>query len=299
MLVHRLKRLAQIVRGPSQAAAEPSLPDRNAAAIAAHVRGGGALTWVSSFPRSGNTWVRHLLADGFTQAAGLETGTNLPIHVNRIVPDRYQSPVDDVAPEVPTPGLVVKTHDRFAKAEAVCDSPHPGGVVRHLYIYRRPEDCLTSYYHYHLRYDNLREKAADGPDAFTLATLDRWIGDLESYRDAKRANPERVFLVSYEQLLERAADALLPALGWMGANVTRSQLDLAVEHMAFDKLKAREVANDPTKREERFYRRGSGGGGEEELSPETLAAIADRTDGLLREMASLGSGEPTALRAAA
>ena len=59
----------------------------NSAEIIRLLQGGWRLNFVSSFPRSGNTWIRYLLADVFLQRHGVATATELPVHPDRIVPD--------------------------------------------------------------------------------------------------------------------------------------------------------------------------------------------------------------------
>ena len=61
----------------------------NTAEMTRLLRGGQPLSFVSSFPRSGNTWMRFLLADVLLQNHGMATSTELPVHPDKIVPDFY------------------------------------------------------------------------------------------------------------------------------------------------------------------------------------------------------------------
>ena len=112
---------------------------------------GHPITFVSSFARSGNTWVRYLLSDVFLQNHGLETATELAVHPDEIIPDFYCEAIAKRNRAVPTPGLLVKTHDIFGQLQKQFGegvAQEPGGNCRHLYIYRTPEDSLVSFYHF-------------------------------------------------------------------------------------------------------------------------------------------------------
>src|SRR5208282_2910006 len=115
------------------------------------------LNFISSFPRSGNTWIRYLLADVFLQVHGVETVTELPVHPNKIVPDFYFHWIARRDVTIPTPGIFVKTHETFPQlqdrfgpallrkgpgADAAVALPPP---CKHICLYRSPEDALVSW----------------------------------------------------------------------------------------------------------------------------------------------------------
>ncbi len=51
------------------------------------------ITFVTSYPRSGNTWMRYLLSDVFLQIHGIDTDTKLAVHPDEIIADFYCSRV--------------------------------------------------------------------------------------------------------------------------------------------------------------------------------------------------------------
>ena len=81
--------------------------ERNYAEINQALAGGATVFFISSFPRSGNTWVRFLLSDIFLQRAGRATATVLPVHPDRLIPDIYCNLVSEVERGL-TPGCSSK-----------------------------------------------------------------------------------------------------------------------------------------------------------------------------------------------
>lgn len=255
------------------------LPVRNELRIRGALRGGRRVVFVSSYPRSGNTWLRKLMADLMLQKNGRETDTSLPIHHDRLIPDRDFNPIPGRLPLEAMPGLPVKTHDPFPAVSRLYPSGR-GPQVRHVYIYRDPADALVSYYHFHLRYEKLKAKL-DGMsvDDFCLRHTGDWKAHLQSYLAAQEGG-ERVYLLSYEQLSADAVPPLLSLFGWLDYPVTRGQAERAVEHHRFRKLREKE-AKDPINEKEFFFRKGKVGGGREELREETISRIREECGGLI------------------
>ncbi|MEE2643158.1 MAG: sulfotransferase domain-containing protein [Planctomycetota bacterium] len=272
-----------------ETAVPETVVSENESRIAHWSEEGQRVSFVSSFPRSGNTWTRHILADCLIQNAGLSTTTDLPTHPNRIIPDRYDNRISERDPAVSTPGLIVKTHDRFDVALNLLDQ-RAHQQMRHLYIYRRPEDCLVSYYHFHLRYKLLQEKAAKGVDAFVLEQIDDWIQHVESYVEGVDRYNGCVFFLSYEQLLADPMACLRPALSFLEVDVSSAALKTAIEHMAFENLRAREEKN-PINAKEFFFRKGTTGSGSQELQASTLEAISSKAGEVLCKAAALSTAD--------
>ncbi len=132
------------------------------------------ITFVTSFPRSGNTWMRYLLSDVFLQIHGIDTDTKLPIHPDEIIADFYRSRVALRNKAVRTPGVLLKSHDSFKELQERfwgkdCRNTSSFQRCRHLYLYRSPEDALVSLYHYVLR-ENL-PGALKKPQGVPISTI--------------------------------------------------------------------------------------------------------------------------------
>jgi hypothetical protein len=92
-----------------------------------------SILFVSSYPRSGNTWVRYLLADCLIQNMGISTASTLPVHPDKIIPDRYLNPISECDTSIKTPGYCVKTHDCYYTSMGLI-SKNGFNNVRHIYI---------------------------------------------------------------------------------------------------------------------------------------------------------------------
>lgn len=102
-----------------------TVSEENAISIAQISAGGERVVFISSYPRSGNTWIRSILADCFIQDMGFNTTTKLPIHPDKIIPDRYCNMIAERDTSITTPGLFVKTHDSFEVALGLLASTAP------------------------------------------------------------------------------------------------------------------------------------------------------------------------------
>jgi hypothetical protein len=249
----------------------------NLEAIKQYLRTGNPLLFVHSYPRSGNTWMRHLIADILLQMSGFKTQTKLPVHPDQIIPDLYTNRIADVDPKVRIPGLILKTHEPFDRVVQF-SQPTQSSQVRHIYIIRSPEDALVSYYHFHLRYEALRAQAADGPDAFCLRKLPDWVHHVESFMQAHDTG-HQIHLISYEEMLADAFSVVRSVCQWFAIEAKDDMVQAAVDHMAFKNLHAKEAEN-PVNKDEFFFRKGVQGSGQNELKPSTLQAI--RSSGIIR-----------------
>jgi hypothetical protein len=267
------------------------------------LRRGRPVNFVSSFPRSGNTWVRYLLADVILQGQGIQTSTELPVQHNKIVPDIYCNWISRGDETTPDPGLFVKTHqvfdeleERFLGASRAGGSggASGGGPFRNckfIYLYRSPDDALVSLYHYFARQEHLKPKTACGIDAFCMGWLDGWENNISSYLRAAEEGAAVLF-VPYELLLQYPVEVLGNLLHWLGVRHDNAEVQRAVSNMEFNKLQAVEARNlvkeeahsmfsswkiDPFA----YFRLGGKGSGRAELQPATVEQILEKTEQLV------------------
>jgi hypothetical protein len=238
------------------------------------MRDGVPITFVCSFARSGNTWMRYLISDVLLQNQGYETTTELPVDPGRIIPDYYAQFIVRRDTSVQTPGYLIKTHDLIPLVQK-----HVGGDAavrkcKYLYLFRTPEDALVSFYHLYLREKYIRSNAGRNIDLFCLGELPGWIEHLTSYLDALDEGVD-VYLVSYDELLKQTKVVLRDTLKWLGVPHTEALVEQADENMRFGKLKAVEAKTLGHRIP--FFRRGTDGSGKLELKPETLAKIQEDT----------------------
>jgi len=246
---------------------------------------GSDVTFISSFFRSGNTWTRFLLADILLQKRGIETSTADASRASEIVPDVYVDPMVLRSAGRDDPALV-KTHETFDTVRR-CLTPNNGrgagaiggkGEVRSLYLYRKPEDVLVSYYHYRL----LRAPVVGrwiGLESFCRSEFHAWVRHVSSYLRGADEGAE-VFFMSYERLLEEPAAALRLILRWLEIEHTTANIDRAVANMRFEKLRAMEESQRENAGEY-FFRNGRANTGVSELSAECACWIRAAAEAIL------------------
>ena len=114
------------------------------------------VTFVTSYYRSGNTWMRYLLSDVLLQKHGVRTTTKLAVHPDDIICDFGNGLVAARDTSVQTPGLLLKIHDSYLELRRRFSKGDPEVAAsfkkcRYLYLFRAPEDALLSFYQMHLR----------------------------------------------------------------------------------------------------------------------------------------------------
>lgn len=221
-------------------------------------------TLIASFPRSGNTWLSHLVADVLLQQQGYVTGTKLPVNERQVLPDLDRG------------DLAWANHGQFAP-QCICKTHlvHAAWMHKGVFLFRHPADTLLSYYHFHLRYPERRAAAAQGPDSFCKATAGEWYLHARSFLDACRSGANRFHAISYESLLSDTPRTLRRVLGFLGIKASDEHVRTAIDHHRFENHARREVENDcdhaPTR--SRFFRQGKQGAAQVELKPDTLRWI--------------------------
>jgi hypothetical protein len=276
------------------------LEANNTALINRWLNKGTKVAFISSFPRSGNTWMRFMLADILLQLHGVETTTDLPVHPDDLIAILECDSIVHHLRRCPNwalepPLAFVKTHFAFTRLEHIFSGndsqgsrvrtgdPAPFRDCKAMFLYRAPEDALVSYYH--LEADH-RGKAIRGPDDFCRKGLSGWVENVTSYvRAADKGFP--VFFVPYEQLLEKPVIVLTNFLHWLGVQHDSQIVPRAVSNMRFCNLQAREKQENntpyPVDENALFFRRGRTGSGRSELQESTLREIHERTASLLNE----------------
>jgi Sulfotransferase domain len=228
------------------------------------------VVFIASYPRSGNTWVRLLVGDVLLQMNGMPTDTELAIDIKQLIPDMHQhgDKWEGLAmpAQIESPYTILKTHFRWDQFQ-----------TRAAYIFRRPEDSLVSYFHYHRRYDHLRPKTVSGIDAFCREFVDEWCLHTQSFIKAHRNDPGRIHFTSYESLIAQTGPALGRMVRYLRLEPTHAQIATAVENHRFEKQQEAETSIPYN---ERFFRKGKVDTAKDELAPETLSYVRAKADHL-------------------
>ena len=211
---------------------------------------------LASFPRSGSTWLRFVLANWLV----LTEADGEPLDLERLDPMMPELAVDDLSAPWPFTGLprIVKTHRRhnpaFRRARCVL-------------LIRDPRDAVASYFRFVKASPSL-DFAGDFA-AFARSHrfgLPAWFAHWASWRD------RCALLLRYEDLRRDTASEVAKLLALAGARPDASALEEAVRRSSLaemQRLEARSAAfGEGWSPGFRFVGEGESGGGAEKLTPE-------------------------------
>lgn len=272
------------------------------------------IVWLASYPKSGNTWMRALLAGYFGEGAfdlndlghGVRLG-GLRSLDDLLGVDPALLRLDEALAYRPAAArlLARDVADRagpvFSKLHsanpptASGDRAFPGGAGRALYVVRNPLDVVPSAAPF---FGWTLDEAVGvlGDEAYVLndrqgrftkiipEPLLSWSGHVRSWLDAPDVP---VHVVRYEDLQADTAGAFAGALRFTGDEPDAARVAAAVEAARFDRLHAREAAEGfrerPRMATAPFFRKGRVGAWREELSPaQARRVVADHREVMLR-----------------
>lgn len=218
-----------------------------------------------SYPRSGNTWTRFLVKDVIVLKHPEIEDT---VHPNDLIPDVHQTALE----------LDHPAQSRFSMQSRILKSHNIRDLqaYRSVYLFRRAEDALLSYYHFGILRNQPWAIAGETPDAFCRRFLPTWQEHLDAAIAQYSLAAERVLFVSYEQLIENGFLELRRIIDFYGLEAGDEILRHALERNTFQRLRAREEKRVPDAKGY-FFRKGCAGSGEEELQSDTLAFLQKET----------------------
>lgn len=195
------------------------------------------ITWLASYPKSGNTWVRFLFYHYFYGEMP-ET-----VDLNRRIPDIHNKGDFERARDA-EPRLLVKTHWMLGPR-----MPHARETARAVYIVRNPRDVLLSCLNYQRLLGALPPGftdhqyaqvfiAAGGDPSMARFGFGTWEDNVFSWT-AQRRFP--VLVVRYRDLKDDAALQLRRMLDFMGEEIDDQRLRRAADLSTFDRLRSLEA----------------------------------------------------------
>jgi hypothetical protein len=226
-------------------------------------------TFVVSYPKSGNTWIRFLLANMQAPATTI-TFRN----IEDFVPTAKQSPDTIAAMDAP----------RFIKTHA----PHFEHFPRFVYVLRDVRDVAISYYHYSKQYGWY-----DGPLCNFVRDEWPWNDSFGSWvdhvtgalREAEK-RPDDTLILHYEGLLARPLAEVYRLARFAGFDLDDERLEEVVRASSFDNLKAIEEEYGPETegRDVTFFRSGNEKQWANTLSEDDHQALLDRFGDTLQRL---------------
>lgn len=259
--------------------------------------------WLASYPKSGNTWVRAMLASLRAEdpAAALDINAlgGGPVAGSRVLIESFlgfassdltQDELERLRPrcdaaldERSAAVRFRKIHDTLLGTSGVPIVPpeHTRGAV---YLVRDPRDVAVSYAHHSRRpHERVVEDLADPEltvdespfevEPQARQRLGSWSGHVAAWTE-QRLFP--VLVVRYEDIAGDPVAALRRIAGFAGLDATEAELTAATRSAAFETLRAAEERDgfvERPGRDRRFFRRGAAGAWTDELPPELARRI--------------------------
>jgi aryl sulfotransferase len=266
-----------------------------------------SILWLASYPKSGNTWLRAVLANyqrdkedpvdinslgspiasrrrEFDEITGVEASDLTIEEIDSLRPAVYRHLAAHARDPLPQ-----KIHDAYWQELIPTDATR--GAI---YIIRNPLDVAVSYAN-HLGVSIDRAISWMGDETYTIAggrshlpnqlrqRLLSWSSHALSWVD-QSAFP--VHVMRYEDMSERPSETFARALDFAGLALDPARLERAIENSSFEKLQKQEEAHGFDERPSTtgvFFRQGKPGGWRNVLeSSQVEQIVQDHTEVMRR-----------------
>ena len=234
-------------------------------------------TFLVSYPKSGNTWMRFLIANLLQQdpPVGLLDADSLIPSVDaksKRFFDEMKSP------------RVIKSHFSFIPA-----------YRRVIYVVRDPRDVVMSQYHYQIKRGVLEQGSS--LDSFVSRFLQGEVCPYGSWGDnvgswtATRRDDSNFLLLRYEDMLADVTSGAARIATFLGLGRNANCVATAVERSSLENMRKVEKAEGArwdstkgTRQDISFFRSAKSGEGRARLSPESIERIEDAWGHLMHSL---------------
>ncbi len=282
------------------------------------------INWLTSYPKSGNTWVRTFLS-AYVQDAEPDINDLVATYTDQDIPahspgfglkladisDQHRPMVRPMAllrtaytfagrdPEFKVKGkgwpLILKSHAANINAGGIRLVP-PEITDKTVYIVRDPRDVVMSFAKH---YGKDVKGAIDAITHSKVALFDvdfpnkphsyatNWRTNVFSYASAKSLD---VTIVKYEQLKEDPVKYFTHILKWYGIPVIKARVKRAVKNCELSKLQKQEKEHgfqETSKHAKKFFGKGLTGGWKGKLSKKQQQKIEDSCHDMMVEFGYL------------
>jgi hypothetical protein len=175
--------------------------------------------FVVSYPRSGNTWTRFIIANLINRNRAIINFRNIEsfvpdIHKSFDRLEKYQSP-------------------RFIKSH----TQHFHLFPKFIYIIRDGRDALVSFYHYHMDWKAFEGNFSDYlRSRVPVEYYGDWSDHTKNALEAYSKNPDRILLLSYEKMITDTYEAVRKIADFCNIKANEADIQRTVENCSFEKL---------------------------------------------------------------
>jgi hypothetical protein len=234
-------------------------------------------TFIVSYPRSGNTWTRFLIAN-LLHPEEPATFAN----IESLVPDT-EAQSSRRLKRIPGP--------RFIKSHEYFDHRYP----RVLYVVRDPRDVALSYYDFQRKYRQvedhypLEQYVSDFVNGRLIsADWGTWAENVGSWI-ATRGNGKKFLLLRYEDMVLDTAGELLRIADFLELRTSPAQLEQVIERSSAERMRELEklqgdqwVSTKNKRKDIPFVRTASAGGWRTKLPASSVVEIESTWGSLMR-----------------
>lgn len=257
------------------------------------------VSWLASYPKSGNTWVRMMLTAYRWGAVDINTtgeivmGDCQPYAYHSVAPMQLcdMTPTEilflrhaalaHINARFPHNPVMLKTHSANIRAGSVDMIPKEMSGPS-VYLVRDPRDVLISYAE-HMGHTleraaetmNNMGSALDQGELGIYHHLTTWSQHVRSWAENAQFP---VLVVRYEDLLEDTESEFKRILEHLGLDVDDERIGAAVEQCRFERLQAQEEENgfrEASAKAERFFKRGAAGNWRSHLPQDLVGKIEE------------------------
>lgn len=146
-----------------------------------------------------------------------------------------------------------------------------------IYVARNPMDLSLSYYHHHFHMEKCEISVDDFIEAFTSDQMLYSPYNEHVLEFWKMRKEENLLYLFYEDMKRDFDGAIKKLASFLGKTFTQEQIDIAVNYLTFDKMKANPKINmsGMTTKNFAFMRKGKVGSYKEELTEEQIKKLED------------------------
>jgi hypothetical protein len=236
--------------------------------------------FLCSYPKSGNTWLRFLLAQ-------LLTGRSADFQsIDDLIP--YVGGHHNAPRVLRDQGRLIKSHEPYSRF-------YDSAYAKLVYVIRDGRDVAVSYYHEACARGRLAGGLPEFLERFLAARLDGYGPWHEHIRGWLGHRDGRSLLeIRYEDLLETPIETLGRVADFLGLAAPDDALSEAVAANTAQEMRQRERAGGPlfpANPGGRFVRAGRAGSWKDHFSAEDLSLFLQQTDGVLAQLGYLDSNE--------
>ena len=235
-------------------------------------------TFLLSYPKSGNTWSRFLVANLIHAPEPVDFS-----NINRIIPDT-EGTTKRYLNSLPRP-RVLKSHQYF-------DPRYP----RVIFIVRDPRDVVLSEYYWDIKRRALNEdcRIEDFVERFVRGQVNHpfgsWGDNVASWFYTRRSSPH-FLLVKYESLQADPQHEVARIARFLNLPAEPSRIAFAIQQSSADRMRELErtqghlwASTRETRKDKPFVRSAKSGGWKAELPAACVSRLEEAWGGLMKDL---------------